>query len=108
MAYYALLDENNIVTKVVTGNDENDPRLPEEFSSWEEFYKDKHGAVDCKRTSYNTHAGVHVLGGTPFRKQVAEEGAEYLPDVDAFKPPQPFDMPDSTFSTDNWKWEDPE
>ena len=108
MAYYALLDENNIVTKVVTGNDENDPRLPSEFSSWEEFYKDAHDAVDCKRTSYNTRAGEHILGNTPFRKHVAEEGGEYLPDLDGFKPVQPLDMPDSTFNTDNWKWEDPE
>tara|TARA_A100001515_G_scaffold138043_1_gene131257 strand:+ start:1267 stop:1593 length:327 start_codon:yes stop_codon:yes gene_type:complete len=108
MAYYALLDENNIVTKVVTGNDENDPRLPEEFASWEEFYKDIHGAIDCKRTSYNTHHGEHVLGGTPFRKQLAEPGGEYLPDVDAFKPVQPEDMPNSTFDTETWKWVDPE
>jgi len=108
MAHYALLDENNIVTKVVTGNHEDDPRLPAEYSSWEEFYKDAHNAVDCKRTSYNTFQGVHTLGGTPFRKTVAAPGYEYLVDVDAFKPEQPFDMPNSTFDTETWRWVDPE
>ena len=108
MAHYALLDENNIVIKVVTGNHEDDPRLPEEFASWEEFYKDAHGSVDCKRTSYNTHHGEHDLGGTPFRKHVAEDGGEYLPDLDGFKPVQPWDMPNSTFDTEAWKWVDPE
>ena len=48
------------------------------------------------------------LGGTPFRKQLAEPGGEYLPDVDAFKPVQPEDMPNSTFDTETWKWVDPE
>ena len=54
MAHYAFLDENNIVTKVIVGNDEsNTDNLPSEFSSWEEFYGDKF-SLTCKRTSYYT------------------------------------------------------
>ena len=43
MAYYALIDENNIVTQVISGIDENNTTdLPENFDSWEEFYADFH------------------------------------------------------------------
>lgn len=77
MAHYALLDENNIVVKVITGVDENDTtNLPSEFSSWEEFYADQQGFT-CKRTSYNTIHNTHILGGTPFRGNYAGVGCLY-------------------------------
>jgi len=42
MAHYAVLDENNTVTEVIVGKDENDlDSLPEGFTSWEEFYSNK-------------------------------------------------------------------
>ena len=44
----------------------------------------------CKRTSYNTHGGVHQNGGTPFRKNYAGVGYTYDPVRDAFYAPQPF------------------
>ena len=42
------------------------------------------------KTSYNTHAGEHALGGTPFRKNYA--GIGYIWDAvrDAFYLPQPY------------------
>jgi hypothetical protein len=43
-----------------------------------------------KQTSYNTFAGVHKLGGTPFRKNYAGIGYTYDEDRDAFIPPKPF------------------
>ena len=49
MAHYAFLDENNIVTEVITGKDETevlDGLTPEEW------YGNFRGQV-CKRTSYN-------------------------------------------------------
>ena len=56
MAHYALLDENNVVTQVITGIDEDqNDTLPDGFSSWEEWYGNYHG-VTCKRTSYNTYS----------------------------------------------------
>ena len=84
MAHYAFLDENNIVTEVIVGKDEG-----EDGVDWEAHY----GAFrnqPCKRTSYNTHAGVHSSGGTPYRKNYAGIGYTYNADIDAFVPPKPY------------------
>lgn len=43
-----------------------------------------------KQTSYNTHGGVHNLGGTPFRKNYAGLGYTYDAQRDAFIPPKPY------------------
>jgi hypothetical protein len=42
------------------------------------------------QTSYNTHGGVHTLGGTPLRKNYAGIGFTYDSQRDAFIPPKPF------------------
>lgn len=84
MAHYAFLDENNIVTEVIVGKDEG-----EDGVDWEAHYGDFRGQV-CKRTSYNTFAGVHSGGGTPFRKNYAGIGFTYDAERDAFIPPQPY------------------
>ena len=42
------------------------------------------------QTSYNTHGGVHTLGGTPLRKNYAGIGFTYDRTRDAFIPPKPF------------------
>jgi len=42
------------------------------------------------QTSYNTQGGVHLLGGTPLRKNYAGIGFTYDRIRDAFIPPQPF------------------
>lgn len=61
MAYYAFLDENDIVVEVISGIDEDDlDTLPEGFSSWEEWYGNFRGKT-CKRTSYNTRFGKHKI-----------------------------------------------
>ena len=41
------------------------------------------------KTSYNTHGGVHILGGTPLRKNYAGIGYSYDESRDAFIAPQP-------------------
>lgn len=84
MAHYAFLDQNNIVTEVIVGKNEN-----EEGINWEQHYGNFRGQV-CKRTSYNTIGGVHVLGGTPFRKNYAGIGDTYDSQRDAFIGPKPF------------------
>jgi hypothetical protein len=84
MAHYAFLDENNMVTYVMTGKDEGDGDY-----DWEEFYGNELGQR-CKRTSYNTRQGVHVSGGTPYRKNYAGYGYHYDEERDAFIPPQPY------------------
>ena len=43
-----------------------------------------------KQTSYNTHGGVHALGGTPLRKNYAGIGYTYDAGRDAFIPPKPY------------------
>jgi hypothetical protein len=42
------------------------------------------------KTSYNTIGGVHVLGGTPLRKNYAGIGYTYDAGRDAFIAPKPF------------------
>jgi len=84
MAHYAFLNKKNIVTEVIVGKDENEGDL-----DWEVYYGSKRGQT-CKRTSYNTRGGEHILGGTPFRGNYAGIGYEYKEDLDAFIPPQPF------------------
>ena len=84
MAHYAFLDENNIVTEVIVGKDEG-----EDGVDWEAHYGNFRGQV-CKRTSYNTYAGVHSGGGTPFRKNYAGIGYTFNEDIDAFVPPKPY------------------
>ena len=42
------------------------------------------------QTSYNTHGGVHTLGGTPLRKNYAGVGFTYDATKDAFIPPKPY------------------
>jgi len=82
MAHYAFLDENYIVTEVIVGKDESN-------YDWEAHYGQFRGQL-CKRTSYNTHGGVHNSGGTPYRKNYAGIGYSYDPQRDAFIPPRPF------------------
>jgi hypothetical protein len=98
MAHYAFLDENNIVTEVIVGKDEGEDGI-----DWEQWYGDFRGQV-CKRTSYNTMAGVHRNGGTPFRKNYAGIGYTYRSDIDAFAPPQPYA---SWTLNENAQWQPP-
>ena len=56
----------------------------------------------CKRTSYNTKSGKHLLGGTPFRKNYAAVGYTYDQQRDAFIPPKPYDSWVLNEDTCNW------
>ena len=82
MAHWAEIDENNLVTRVLVGNN-NDSN---EGYDW---LIENLGGTWVK-TSYNTHGGVHNNGGTPLRKNYAGIGYTYDADRDAFIPPQPF------------------
>jgi hypothetical protein len=55
-----------------------------------DFLTKLHGWSIWKQTSYNTHGGVHSLGGTPLRKNFAGIGMTYDEDRDAFIPKKPF------------------
>jgi hypothetical protein len=102
MAHYAFLDENNVVTEVIVGRDEND--LVEGVTSWEEYYGEFRGQK-CVRTSYNTLQGQHVGDGEPFRGNYAGIGFTYDEDLDAFIPPSPF--PSWVLNEDTFSWDAP-
>jgi hypothetical protein len=57
------------------------------------------------QTSYNTHGGVHALGGTPLRKNYAGIGYSYDAQRDAFIPPKPY--PSWTLNEDTCLWDCP-
>jgi hypothetical protein len=57
------------------------------------------------QTSYNTQGGIHLLGGTPLRKNYAGIGYVYDEARDAFYAPQPY--PSWTLNEDTCYWESP-
>jgi hypothetical protein len=96
MSHFAKLDENNIVVFVTVGRQEDDGKEAELSERTGDTYK---------QTSYNTHGGVHALGGTPFRKNYAGIGFTYDETRDAFIPPQPF--PSWTLNETTCLWNPP-
>lgn len=82
MSHFAKLDDNNIVVFVTRGRQEDDGKEAELSARTGDRYV---------QTSYNTHAGVHLLGGTPLRKNFAGIGYTYDEGRDAFIPPKPFE-----------------
>lgn len=91
MAYFAELDQNNIVLRVVAISDQD--CLDENGNEQEQL-----GINRClelfqsgiwKQTSYNTLQGVHANGKTPFRKNYAGIGDTYDAQRDAFIAQQP-------------------
>ena len=93
MAHFAKLDENNIVVFVTVGRDEDNGKENELTARTGDVYK---------QTSYNTHGGVHTLGGTPLRKNYAGLGYTYDVSRDAFIPPKPFASWVLNETTANW------
>ena len=86
MAHFARLDENNIVQQVVVVH--NNVATTEQAGV--DFLNNLYKTNDnWKQTSYNTHGGEHLLGGTPFRKNYAGKGMTYDAAKDAFIPIQP-------------------
>jgi hypothetical protein len=101
MAHYAFLNENNIVTEVIVGVDENILQtdtngniIGGSSDSWEDWYKNFRNQ-NCKRTSYNGN----------FRKNYAGVGYYYDSIRDAFIPPKPF--PSWILNEDTCLWESP-
>jgi len=87
MAHFAKLGTGNIVEKVeVVSND-----IATTEQAGVDFLNTLYGTRDAwKQTSYNTSGGVHLSGGTPFRKNFAGIGYTYDQTRDAFIPPKPF------------------
>lgn len=91
MAHYAFLDENNIVTEVITGVDENNSI---EGLTPEEWYGNFRGQR-CVRTSYNGN----------IRKNYAGVGFFYDEERDAFIPPSPY--PSWVLNEEDLQWYSP-
>ena len=91
MAHYAFLDENNIVTEVITGIDETELIEGLDTETW---YGNFRGQV-CKRTSYNGN----------IRKNYAGIGFTYDAARDAFIAPKPFNS--WTLDEATCKWQAP-
>lgn len=84
MAHFVEIDSNNIVLRGVVVSDDNQDRGHDFLAN------DLSLGGTWLQTSYNTAAGVHRLGGTPFRKNYAGIGYTYDAERDAFIPPKPF------------------
>jgi hypothetical protein len=91
MAHYAFLDENNIVTEVITGIDETE--LIEGLDP--ETWYGKFRGQTCKRTSY--HGNI--------RGKYAGIGDTYNEELDAFIEPKPFNS--WILNTQTFSWEAP-
>ena len=103
MAHYAFLDENNKVTEVIVGIDEeNTDTLQEGFDTWEQWYGDFRGQT-CKRTSYNTADNTHKTDGIAFRGNYAGIGYTYDIENDVFISPQPYPSWVKTDNNCGWK-----
>ena len=89
MSHFAKVNLNRIVETVIVAEQDFIDTLP---GIW-------------IQTSYNTLGGVHLLGGTPLRKNYAGIGYTYDIDKDAFIPPQPY--PSWTLNEETCLWEAP-
>ena len=91
MSHFAEVDSTNTVLRVIVAD--------------QDFINS--GAVGDPlhwvQTSYNTHSGVHALGGTPLRKNYAGIGYTYDVSRDAFIPPKPFASWVLNETTANWE-----
>ena len=121
MAHFAKINENNIVTKVITisndvlidNNGEEQEQLGIDFLN--NLYKTDN--VIWKKTSYNTHNGKHYYSNESgervesddqskaFRKNYAGLGYTYDATRDAFIPPKPYNS--WILNETTCKWEAP-
>lgn len=99
MAHFAEIDADNVVVRVLVVPDVQENR-------GQEYLADDLGLGGTwKKTSYNTQGGVHVNGGTPYRKNYAGIGYTYDAARDAFIPPKPFAS--WTLNEDTCNWDAP-
>ena len=98
MSHWAEIDENNTVVRVLVG-DNNEP------DEGETIIKLLGGT--WLKTSYNTRGGIHILNGTPLRKNYAGIGYLYDPIRDAFIAPKPvIEGKEFVLNEDSCVWEE--
>jgi hypothetical protein len=102
MGHYAKINENNEVVNTIVATIDFIHKLPDSAS--------------YIKTSYNTREGVHYVADTNWtvvsdtqekaqRKNYAEYGMVYDPEIDCFRYPQPY--PSWTLNTASCVWEAP-
>ena len=102
MAHFCKLGKGNKVLKVETIS--NDVAPTEQAGV--DFLNNLYGTNDIwKQTSYNTRGGIHLLDGTPFRKNFAGIGFTYHQTRNAFIPPKPY--PSWSLNETTCLWEAP-
>jgi hypothetical protein len=90
MAHYAFLDDNSIVTEVITGIDETELIEGLDPETWYANFRGQ----KCVRTSYNSK----------IRYNFAGVGMSYDPDADAFIAPRPECGHKELFLNDLFRW----
>ena len=106
MAYFAKLNNNNIVENVISINNAviTDANGAEQEQLGINFINQLYNTNDTwKQTSYNTIGGIHKLNGTPFRKNYASIGYTYDSQRDAFIPKKLFNSWILNENTCNWE-----
>ena len=102
MAYYALINSDNIVVQVITGVDENiiqtdldNTQVGGSAEAWEQFYasRPEFEGLTCKRTSYNGNIRAHFAG----------VGFRYDPYFDVFIGPCAFPSWKLNYTTFEWE-----
>lgn len=106
MAYFAELDDNNIVLRVisVSNNELLDGQGNEIEQKGIDFCVALFGGK-WLQTSYNTVANKHTKGKEPFRKNFAGIGSIYYPERDGFSLARPFNS--WILNEDTLEWESP-
>ena len=107
MAHFAKLDANKKVIAVLTLNNSDMLNASEvEDESVGQQYLEKHNNWPAQmwiQTSYNTSAGQHKNGGTPFRGNYAGIGYTWDEDNNIFLPKKPFNSWVKDVATASWK-----
>ena len=91
MAHYAFLDDDNVVTEVITGIHETETIEGLDTETW---YGNFRGQV-CKRTSYNNN----------YRKNYAGIGYTYDAERNAFIAPKANCHPEEALNEETCLWE---
>lgn len=100
MAHFAEIDKDNVVIRVLVIPDEHEHRGQEYLAA------DLGLGGRWVQTSYNTHAGVHGLGGVPLRKNYAGIGYVYDEQADAFYWPHQI-AEGWVLDLETYAWKDP-
>jgi len=102
MAHFAKLGVGNIVERVAIVSNDIATTEQEGMNFLNNLYKSRDV---WKQTSYNTQGGIHLSGGTPFRKNYAGIGYTYDQTRDAFIPPKPYNS--WVLNEETCRWEPP-